>query len=82
MVCYGSGLSAQSRIRSIINSAMNRNRRIFIIIFISFTAIVALFAIDMARRTTAPWNKRRQVERAFEPRPVAPLADSLALDSL
>ena len=44
---------------------MNRNRRIFIIVFISFTAIVALFAIDMASRTTAPWNKPRQVERAF-----------------
>ncbi|QHV97927.1 MULTISPECIES: hypothetical protein [Spirosoma] len=44
---------------------MNRNRRIFIIVFIAFTAIVALFAIDMARRTTAPWNKRREVERAF-----------------
>ncbi len=61
---------------------MNRNRRIFIIVFISFTAVVALFAIDMARRTTAPWNKRRQVERAFTPQNSTLPADSLALDSL
>lgn len=44
---------------------MNRNRRIFIVVFIAFTAIVALLAIDMGRRTTAPWNKRREVERAL-----------------
>ncbi|MCK8495928.1 hypothetical protein M0L20_28945 [Spirosoma sp. RP8] len=44
---------------------MNRNRRIFIIVFITFTAIVIFFAIDMASRTTAPWNKRREVERAL-----------------
>lgn len=44
---------------------MNRNRRIFIIVFIAFTTLVALLAIDMARRTTAPWNKRREVERAL-----------------
>ncbi len=61
---------------------MPRNRRIFIVVFISFTAVVALFAIDMARRTTAPWNKRRQVERAFTPHSTALPADSLALDSL
>ncbi len=45
---------------------MNRNRRIFIVVFIVFTTIVALLAIDMGRRTTAPWNKRREAERAFE----------------
>jgi hypothetical protein len=45
---------------------MNRNRRIFIVVFILFTTIVALLAIDMGRRTTAPWNKRREAERAFE----------------
>ena len=44
---------------------MNRNRRIFIIVFIVFTTVVALLAIDMASRTTAPWNKRREAERAF-----------------
>jgi hypothetical protein len=62
---------------------MNRNRRIFIIVFISFTAVVALFAIDMARRTTAPWDKRRQLERAFQKKSATDLpADSLLLDSL
>lgn len=45
---------------------MNRNRRIFIVVFIVFTTIVALLAIDMGRRTTAPWNRRREAERAFE----------------
>jgi hypothetical protein len=44
---------------------VNRNRRIFIIVFIVFTAIVILFAIDMASRTTAPWNKKRELERAL-----------------
>ena len=45
---------------------MNRNRRIFIVIFILFTTLVILLAIDMGRRTTAPWNKRREAERAFQ----------------
>ncbi len=44
---------------------MNRNRRIFVIVFIVFTALVILITIDMGRRTTAPWNKRRQLERAL-----------------
>lgn len=56
---------------------MNRNRRIFIIVFISFTTVVALFAIDMARRTTAPWNRHRQAERALSTQ-----SDSLAIDTL
>ena len=59
---------------------MNRNRRIFIVVFIVFTAIVALLAIDMARRTTAPWNKRREVERAFKRD--GTVVDSLATDTL
>jgi hypothetical protein len=59
---------------------MNRNRRIFIIVFIVFTTVVALLAIDMARRTTAPWNKRREVERAL-PKD-GPVADTLATDTL
>ncbi|PRY37594.1 hypothetical protein CLV58_11063 [Spirosoma oryzae] len=45
---------------------MNRNRRIFIVVFIVFTTVVALLAIDMGRRTTAPWNRRREAERAFD----------------
>lgn len=61
---------------------MNRNRRIFIVVFVSFTLLVILLTIDMGRRTTAPWNKRRgrEVERAFERD--ATTADSLAADSL
>lgn len=62
---------------------MNRNRRIFIIVFVVFTTVVALFAIDMARRTTAPWNKRRELERAL---PVTEkdgtTVDTLATDTL
>lgn len=54
---------------------MNRNRRIFIIVFVVFTTIVALFAIDMARRTTAPWNKHRELERAL------PAKDGTAVDT-
>ncbi len=57
---------------------MNRNRRIFIIVFIVFTAVVALLAIDMANRTTAPWNRRRQAERAFP----AGGKNTIAIDTL
>lgn len=46
---------------------MNRNRRILFIGALVFTLIVVLFAVDMARRTTAPWNRRRQLERALPP---------------
>ncbi len=56
---------------------MNRNRRIFIVVFILFTLLMALLAIDMGRRTTAPWNKRREVERAL-PNRVA--VDSTVVD--
>lgn len=59
---------------------MNRNRRLFIVVFIVFTTIVALLAIDMARRTTAPWNKRREVERAFKRD--GTVVDSMAVDTL
>ncbi len=61
---------------------MNRNRRIFIVVFLLFTTIVALLAIDMARRTTAPWNRRKQLERALPPqRTNGPLIDTLNLDT-
>lgn len=43
-----------------------RNRRIFIISFLVFLAVVIGFTIDMANRTTAPWNKKKQVLRAFD----------------
>jgi hypothetical protein len=58
---------------------MNKNRKIFISVFIIFTLVVALFAIDMARRTTAPWNRKKQLERAFT---VSEPSDSLAVDTL
>lgn len=44
---------------------MNRNRRIFIIVFIAFTLIVVMLTVDMASRTTAPWNRKKQVSRAL-----------------
>ena len=61
---------------------MNRNRRIFIVVFIVFTTIVALLAIDMASRTTAPWNKRRQAERAFPAGKNSIAIDTLTADTL
>ncbi|CCH54533.1 hypothetical protein BN8_03714 [Fibrisoma limi BUZ 3] len=61
---------------------MNRNRRIFIIVFIVFTTIVALFAIDMARRTTAPWNRRKQVERALPGEGPVTEVDGTQVDTL
>jgi len=57
---------------------MNRNRKIFIIVSVVFVAIVVFFAIDMARRTTAPWNKKKQIIRAFD---VAAPNDSIAVDT-
>jgi hypothetical protein len=57
---------------------MNRNRKIFIIASIIFVAIVAFIAIDMARRTTAPWNKKKQIVRAFD---VSSDSDSIAIDT-
>ncbi len=61
---------------------MNRNRKIFITVFIVFTVIVALFAIDMASRTTPPWNKRRQLERALPVEKDGTAVDTMATDSL
>jgi hypothetical protein len=61
---------------------MNRNRRIFIIVFVVFTTIVALFAIDMASRTTAPWNKRKQLERALPGAVDGTAVDTAATDTL
>ena len=61
---------------------MNRNRRIFIVVFVVFTTVVALLAIDMGRRTTAPWNKRRQAERAFPAGKNSIAVDTLTADTL
>ncbi len=65
---------------------MNRNQRIFAIIFIAFVLIVILITIDMASKTTAPWNRRKQIERALPGQrgtPADPLKiDTTGLDSL
>ena len=42
-----------------------RNRTIFRIIFFAFLAIVIYFLYDLSRQTTAPWNKKKQLERAL-----------------
>lgn len=57
---------------------MNRNRKIFIIVSIIFVAIFVGIAIDMASRTTAPWNKKKQLVRAFD---VTSDADSIGIDT-
>ncbi len=54
----------------------NKNRRIFVVVSIVFTLIVAILALDMASRTTGPWNRPKQLNR------VLPLNDSLTADSL
>ena len=61
---------------------MNRNRRILIITFVVFTGIILLLTIDMARRTTAPWNKRRQLERAFPVDSDRTAIDTVDMDTL
>jgi hypothetical protein len=38
---------------------MNKNQKIFRWILILFTVLMVLLAIDMARNTTAPWNKKK-----------------------
>lgn len=42
-----------------------KNNRIFKIVFFLFLLGVIAVLIDMARQTTAPWNKRKQLERAI-----------------
>ncbi|WP_421826200.1 hypothetical protein [Larkinella sp.] len=59
---------------------MNKNRRILFIAALIFTLIVIFVAIDMGRRTTAPWNKKRQLERALPTEPDGTALDSTALD--
>jgi len=59
---------------------MNRNRRILFIAAAIFTLIVIFLAVDMARRTTAPWNKRRQLERALPVQPDGTAIDTSAVD--
>ncbi len=44
---------------------MNRNRRLFIIVFLAFTLLVVMLTVDMASHTTAPWNRKKQAVRAL-----------------
>ncbi len=44
---------------------MNKNQKILRWIFVIFTTVVVILAIDMARNTTAPWNKKKQMVRAW-----------------
>jgi len=58
----------------------NKGRRIFIAITILFIALFAYISYDMSSRTTAPWNKPKQLNRALPG--ATPDSDSLLLDSL
>ncbi len=44
---------------------MNKNQKIFRWVFIVFTILMAILAIQMGMNTTAPWNKKKAaIERA------------------
>lgn len=61
-------------------SKSNKSRTIFIVVFISFVALFAYISYDMSSRTTAPWNKPKQLKRALPG--ALPDSDTLKLDSL
>ena len=61
-------------------SQPNRNRKIFIVVFVLFVALFAYISYDMSSRTTAPWNRPKQLNRALPG--ATPDSDSLLLDSL
>ncbi|MCA0364743.1 MAG: hypothetical protein LCH67_11930 [Bacteroidetes bacterium] len=42
-----------------------KNNKIFKIVFFLFLLCVIAVLIDMARQTTVPWNKKKQLERAI-----------------
>jgi len=58
----------------------NKNRKIFIVVLILFVALFVYISYDMSSRTTAPWNKPKQLNRALPG--ALPDSDSLKLDSL
>lgn len=58
----------------------NNKQKIFIIVLVSFVALFAYISYDMSSRTTAPWNKPKQLKRALPG--ALPDSDSLKLDSL
>lgn len=65
---------------------MNKNRKIFIGVFIVFLLTMIFLVVDMANRTTAPWNRNKNTGGEAIPGAVAPgalpLSDSVVLDSL
>ncbi|WP_420153509.1 hypothetical protein [Siphonobacter sp.] len=48
---------------------MSRQKKIFFLGFLVFTLIVILLTIDMALRTTAPWNRKKGIDRVL---PITP----------
>ena len=38
---------------------MNKNQKIFRWVFILFTLLMAILALQMGMNTTAPWNKKK-----------------------
>jgi len=63
------GVIFQSYFANPFSRLMTRQKKIFLLVALIFTLVVALFALDMARRTTAPWNKKKQIDRVL---PVTP----------
>ena len=59
---------------------VNKKQKIFILICVAFVALFAYISYDMSSRTTAPWNKPKQLKRALPG--ALPDSDSLKLDSL
>jgi hypothetical protein len=47
------------------NNSANRNQKIFRIIFLIFLGVVLYFLYDLSRQTTAPWKKKKNIERSF-----------------
>jgi hypothetical protein len=45
---------------------LNRNQRLFRWIFLIFVALMVAMGIHMGSQTTAPWNKKKQIIRAWD----------------
>jgi uncharacterized membrane protein YvbJ len=43
-----------------------KKNKLFKIVFVAFVLGILAILYDMARQTTAPWNKKKQLERAVE----------------
>ena len=40
---------------------MDRKKKLFIIIFLVFTLLIALLAWDMGKRTKTPWERKKEL---------------------